>query len=286
MAERPGYCHSESSWPLGHGLNVRIVENEVRMHTEGDLLPISALQHMLFCERQTALIHLERLWVENRFTAEGRLLHKKTDNAKSETRDGIRITRSLPVHSFQLGVYGVCDVVSFKPPSLQPHPEKSLAKWVQQELTHTRSFNLWPTGQVFLQPPETADPQSATHPPFHLWQITPVEYKRGEPKKNEADRVQLCAQAMCLEEMLGVNIPQGELFYGKRQRRTLVELTDDLRQLTQKTAERLHAMIASRKTPSTIREPKCESCSLLPVCMPPEPAAKSASAYLKSMLKE
>jgi CRISPR-associated exonuclease Cas4 len=256
------------------------------MHTEDDLLPISALQHMLFCERQTALIHLERLWVENRFTAEGRLLHKKTDNAKSETRDGIRITRSLPVHSFQLGVYGVCDVVNFKPPSLQPHPEKSLAKWVQQELTRTRSFNPWPPGQVARQPPETADPRSNTHPPFYLWQITPVEYKRGEPKKNAADRVQLCAQAMCLEEMLGINIPQGELFYGKRQRRTLVELTDDLRQLTQKTAERLHVMIASRRTPHAFREPKCESCSLLPVCIPLEPAAKSASAYLKSMLQE
>jgi CRISPR-associated exonuclease Cas4 len=225
-------------------------------------------------------------------------LHKKTDNAKSETRDGIRITRSLPVHSFQLGVYGVCDVVNFKPPSLQPHPEKSLAKWLQLELTRTRSlnpvstdnaeasFNPWPTGQVTISPPETADPRSDTHPPFHLWQIIPVEYKRGEPKKNAADRVQLCAQAMCLEEMLGVNIPQGELFYGKRQRRTLVELTDDLRQLTQKTAERLHVLVASRETPTAFREPKCESCSLLPVCMPPEPAAKSASAYLKSMLKE
>lgn len=256
------------------------------MHNEDDLLPISALQHMLFCERQTALIHLERLWVENRFTAEGRLLHKKTDNAKSETRDGIRITRSLPVHSFQLGVYGVCDVVNFQPPSLQPHPEKSLAKWVQLELTRTRSFNPWPPGQVSLQPPETADPLSNTHPPFHLWQITPVEYKRGEPKKNAADRVQLCAQAMCLEDMLGVNIPQGELFYGKRQRRTLVELTDDLRQLTKETADRLHTMIESRRTPTAFREPKCESCSLLAVCMPPEPAAKSASAYLKSMLKE
>ncbi len=256
------------------------------MHTEDDLLPISALQHMLFCERQTALIHLERLWVENRLTAEGRLLHKKTDNAKSESRDGIRITRSLPVHSFQLGVYGVCDVVNFKPPSLQPHPEKSLARWVELELNRPRSFNPWPTGQAFPQTPETADPKSDTPPPFHLWQITPVEYKRGEPKKNAADRVQLCAQAMCLEEMLGVNIPQGELFYGKRQRRTLVELTDDLRQLTQKTAERLHVMIASRRTPTAFREAKCESCSLLPVCMPPEPAAKSASAYLKSMLKE
>ncbi len=268
------------------------------MHIEDDLLPISALQHMLFCERQTALIHLERLWVENRLTAEGRLLHKKTDNAKSETRDGVRITRSLPVHSFQLGVYGVCDVVNFKPPTLPPHPEKSLAKWVQQELARTRSFkprptgqtdvsfNPWPTGQASLQQSETANPSPDMPPPFHRWQITPVEYKRGQPKKNAADRVQLCAQAMCLEEMLGIEIPHGELFYGKRQRRTEVILSEDLRQLTVDTAARLHRMIAGQETPSVVREPKCESCSLLPVCMPPQSGAPTASMYLLQLLKE
>lgn len=118
------------------------------MHTEDDLLPISALQHMLFCERQTALIHLERLWEENRFTAEGRLLHKKADNAKSETRDGIRITRSLPVHSFTLGLFGVCDVVNFQPPDIKPATSLSLPKRIEAELARIPSLNPWPTGQA------------------------------------------------------------------------------------------------------------------------------------------
>jgi CRISPR-associated exonuclease Cas4 len=251
------------------------------MHTEDDLLPISALQHMLFCERQTALIHLERLWIENRFTAEGRLLHKKTDNAKSETRDGVRITRSLPVHSFQLGIYGVCDVVNFTPPAMHSPPGKSLAKRVQDELQRLRGESDVPHIEC------TAAVRSEfNRPPFHLWQITPVEYKRGQPKENAADRVQLCAQAMCLEEMLGVKIPHGELFYGKRQRQTEVVLSDELRQLTADTAIRLHQMIANRKTPKAIRELKCASCSLLPVCMPPESRASSTAKYLNDMLRE
>ncbi|MCA9029124.1 MAG: Dna2/Cas4 domain-containing protein, partial [Planctomycetaceae bacterium] len=108
------------------------------MHSEDDLLPISALQHLLFCERQTALIHIERLWEENRFTAEGRVLHRKADSAKSETRDGVRITRGLPVHSFKLGLYGVCDVVQFKAPDYQTTQKASLGKRIQAELERSR----------------------------------------------------------------------------------------------------------------------------------------------------
>ena len=250
------------------------------MHTEDDLLPISALQHMLFCERQTALIHLERLWVENRFTAEGRLLHKKTDNAKSETRDGVRITRSLPVHSFELGIFGVCDVVNFKPPEFDVHPSMTLAKRLEAELARILLFNPTRRGGI------TAPDSPITSPPFHHWAITPVEYKRGQPKKNHSDRVQLCAQAMCLEAMLHVRIDRGDLFYGKRQRRTEVILDNELRELTRTTAERLHVMIQAGETPKALRELKCEKCSLLPVCMPPESGARTASKYLAHILKD
>ena len=161
------------------------------------LLPLSALQHFLFCERQTALIHLEQLWAENRFTAEGQVIHKKADSAIHETRPGIRIARTLPVSSQALGISGLCDIVEFH-----------------------RS------GEVF-----------------------PIEYKRGKPKAHRADEVQVCAQALCLEEMLSVEIPTAYLFYGKRKRRTPVLLDNTLRTLTEQTAQRLHDLIAREITP-------------------------------------
>ena len=154
------------------------------MFAEDDLLPISALQHLLFCERQCALIHIERRWAENRYTAEG--LHRRAHAAPSETRDGVRITRSLPLHSFELGLSGQADVVLWKSP---PGRDDS--------------------GQTLAQILANASPEV-----LRMWEVTPVEYKRGEPKANDCDRVQLCAQAMCLEEMCGVQIFRGELFHG------------------------------------------------------------------------
>lgn len=252
------------------------------MHTEDDLLPISALQHMLFCERQTALIHTERLWEENRFTAEGRVVHRKADAAKSETRDGVRITRGLPVHSFKLGLYGVCDVVQFKPPDMIPQPNLSLPKRIERQLRLTRaSGEASPdsdTGVSDQASPAGRVKQTA----FQHWTITPVEYKRGKPKANDCDRVQLCAQAMCLEEMLNVEIPKGDLFYGKQQHRTEVPFDAGLRAITESTVNQLHALIQSRQTPHAIREKKCDTCSLLSVCMPPK-VSRSAVRYVEDM---
>lgn len=255
------------------------------MHAEDDLPPISALQHLLFCERQTALIHVERQWIENRFTAEGRVLHQKADAAKSETRDGVRITRGLPVHSFALGLYGVCDVVQFKPPDMLPQPTLSLPKRIEQQLRLTRGREARPPqlprslrGRQ-ARPPSEPDPTG-----FHLWTITPVEYKRGKPKANDCDRVQLCAQAMCLEEMLNVDIPRGDLFYGKQQRRTEVVFDTQLRDLTTSTAQRLQSLIQSQQTPAAKYEKKCDTCSLLPVCLP-DRSRYSASDYLTRMIK-
>lgn len=188
--------------------------------SEDDLLPLSALQHLLFCERQCALIHVEGLWAENRLTAEGRHLHERVDNARGETRGDRRIERGLPLRSMRLGLIGKADAVEF-----------------------LRS----PSGE---------------------WLPVPVEYKRGKPKRDASDEVQLCAQALCLEEMLGVEIPAGALFYGTTRRRQDVAFGAELRGRTEAAAARLHEIVRGGITPSAKREPKCESCSLLNLCLP------------------
>lgn len=187
------------------------------MFPDSQFLPLSALQHLLFCPRQTALIHLEQVWAENRFTSEGRVLHKKAHDGPDESRPGVRVTRGLPVASHALGLSGLCDIVEF-------HSNQT---------------------------------------------VIPVEYKRGKPKAHRADEVQLCAQALCLEEMLGVDIPTGFLFYGQRKRRTAVPFDPELRDLTAATAADLHTLIRLRRTPLAEYEPrKCDLCSLLDLCQP------------------
>ena len=197
------------------------------MYAEDQLLPISALQHLLFCERQCALIHLEREWAENRFTIEGQHLHRKAHHGRDEWRGNVHIVRGLWIRSFRLGLVGQADVVEF----------------------------------------ESVDPSDGQKGPSYE-RITPIEYKRGRPKQNDSDRVQLSAQALCLEEMLGITIDAGDLFYGKRQRRTHVEFDESLRTKTEWAAGRLHEMIASRKTPPAVRMKKCDTCSLLYLCLP------------------
>jgi CRISPR-associated exonuclease Cas4 len=224
--------------------------------TDDDLLPISALQHLLFCERQCALIHVERVWVENRWTAEGRQLRKRAHDAPSETRDGVRITRGLPLRSFALGLAGVADVVNWTPPG-GPQDGRTLA----HSLRHGGEQG------------------------WAGWTITPIEYKRGKPKPNDCDRVQLCAQALCLEEMLGTTIEAGEIFYGRNRRRTAVALDAPLRGKTVAAARRLHELLASGRTPSAVREKKCETCSLLPICLPSVAAGtRSAQRFLDRTL--
>jgi CRISPR-associated exonuclease Cas4 len=160
------------------------------MYSEDDLLPLSGLQHLAFCERQWALIHLEQQWEENRWTAEGSLMHIKADSGPNESRSGIRIVRALPLRCFRLGLSGKADVVEF--------------------------------------------PLEGTDPPF------PIEYKRGSPKKDNWDEIQLCAQALCLEEMLDVPVPAGALFYGETRRRSEIEFGAVLRQNTEELARRMH----------------------------------------------
>lgn len=185
---------------------------------EDDILPLSALQHYLFCPRQCALIHVERQWQENSLTVEGRLLHDTVDTGGPEKRKGVRILRSLPLRSHQLGLGGVADVVELHGPKGHPFP---------------------------------------------------VEYKRGRPKSHRADEVQLCAQALCLEEMFHTDIPEGALFYGEKRRRYAIALDGDLRTLTMQTARSAQAMIRGGITPAPEYEAKkCQSCSMLDLCRP------------------
>lgn len=210
------------------------------MFTEAELLPLSALQHLAFCERQCALIHLERLWRDNRLTAEGHRLHRNAHDQGGKSRDGTRTARGLEVRSYQLGLMGVCDVVLWEPPDDLVIRKTIAAAW-----------------------------REATPEDRRRWKITPVEYKRGKPKTNECDRVQLCGQALCLEEMLDISIPAGQIFYGKTRRRTDVVFDASLRTRTMMLTTRLHELFGEKVTPPALYEKtKCDSCSLKPDCLP------------------
>jgi len=221
------------------------------MTAESQLLPISALQHLLFCERQCALIHLERLWAENRLTIEGQQLHRKAHDDKARgvaPRPGVRLSRGLQLVSYRLGLVGVADVVEF----------------------HERTA--------------TCDGAATGGKTAPL--AVPIEYKRGRPKAHDADKVQLCAQALCLEEMFDApgSIPAGAIFYGRTRRRQQVEFDVGLREKTKRTAERLHDMIASAVTPIARREPKCDKCSLIHLCLPDAmKPRRTAERYLEQM---
>ncbi len=215
------------------------------MFPEDDLRPISALQHLLFCERQCALIHVEQLWAENELTVMGKHLHERVDAGRKQARHQRVTTRSLPLRSLTLGLFGKADVVEFHPPAGVP-------------------------ASAGMETPR------ASAVPF------PVEYKRGKPKSHDADLVQLCAQALCLEEMLGVPVPAGALFYGQTRRRLDVQFDASLRAVTLRTIERLHEMLGSGVTPRARREKKCDRCSLLHLCLPEVlDGSESASQYVR-----
>jgi CRISPR-associated exonuclease Cas4 len=191
-------------------------------------VPISALQHWLFCPRQCALIHVERLWAENRLTAEGRILHTRADSGKAGRRGGVKSLRDVAIGSTRYGLHGVADVVELHGALIRPYP---------------------------------------------------VEYKRGRPKAHRADEVQLCAQALCLEEMFDCPIAEGALYYGANRRRKVIALDADLRALTLETAAAVGAMMCAGILPPPRYEPRrCNACSLLSLCRPK--ARRSAARWL------
>lgn len=234
-------------------------------------LPISALQHLLFCERQCALIHIEGLWAENRRTVEGRHLHKTAHDGPDETRAGVRIVRGLALRSERLGLVGVADIVEF--PLASPSDDSTKLDGTAGGIVE---FPIGPTAGS-----AKADSRADEHPRAPV----PVEYKRGRTKSDDCDRVQLCAQALCLEEMLGVAVPEGALFYGRTRRRERVPLDAELRATTLRAIDRLREMIASGRTPIAKREKKCDQCSLLNLCLPDASArVRGASSYFERML--
>ena len=216
-------------------------------YTQDDLLPLSGIQHFLFCRRQWALIHIEQQWKENALTAEGRIMHQRADDPFfTETRNGVVIARSVPVASYRLGLSGVCDVVEF-----------------------------------------TASPDGVKLPNRDgLYLPSPIEYKRGREKHDHSDETQLCAQALCLEEMLSTTIPRGFLFYGETRHRVEIPFTVELRVLVKEMSDEMHNYFSRGYTPRVKPSKACRSCSLADICLPVlQEKVIAASKYIKQNLE-
>lgn len=218
------------------------------MYSEDDFLQLSGIQHFAFCRRQWALIHIEGQWEENFRTADGRILHDNAHNAEFHEKRGEVITvRGMRIMSRELGISGECDVVEF----------------IRDE-----------TNGVFV--PKLGG----------KFRAAPVEYKRGKPKIDDCDRVQLCAQVLCLEEMLCCDIGEGYIFYGEPRRRERIIIDDELRNSTKKMLSEMHGYFDRGYTPKARRTKSCNACSLKNVCLPSLEKTRSAAAYLKSALEE
>lgn len=214
---------------------------------EEEYLQLSGLQHFSYCRRQWALIHIEQQWAENLRTVDGHILHEKAHNGSlHEKRNDLLITRDMGIHSRELGVSGSCDVVEFQ-----------------------RS----PSG-ISIPGQEG------------LWQPYPVEYKRGVPKVTDADRLQLCAQAMCLEEMLCCDIPEGALFYGEIRRREVVDLDEALRDQVRKLLDEMHDLYRRSYTPKVKPTRGCNACSLRALCLPKLVKMRSVADYLRKSMED
>lgn len=217
------------------------------IYSEEDFLQLSGLQHFAFCRRQWALIHIEHQWAENYRTIDGELMHEKAhDREFEESRGDQLIKRGVSVYSAELGISGQCDV-----------------------LEYDRSAEGIPL------PGKEG-----------LWQPYPVEYKRGKPKENSVDALQLCAQAMCLENMLCCAIPEGALYYGETRRRERITFTEELRAQVRELLRQMHDLYSRGYTPKVKPTKSCNACSLKELCLPKLLKNRSVSAYLKAAVEE
>ena len=211
-----------------------------------DYLQLSGLQHFAFCRRQWALIHVETQWRENLRTVEGDLFHRRAHDGQARERRGdTLILRDLPVFSPTLGISGKCDVVE---------------------------FHAGPGGAPLCGEKG-------------MWIPFPVEYKRGAPKAHQADELQLCAQAMCLEEMLCCPVPEGALFDGERRRRTAVSFSPALREQVRAMLEEMHQLARRGYTPKVKPFKGCNACSLKEVCLPVLGKGRAVDAYLRQAVE-
>lgn len=216
-------------------------------YTEDNYLMLSGIQHFKFCKRQWALIHIEQQWEENVHTVVGELMHKKAhDPYLVEKRKDLLIARSLPIVSREMGVSGECDVVEF-------HRCEDGIKLHG----HRGNFSVYP-----------------------------IEYKKGKPKLTEEDRLQLVAQALCLEEMFSTNIQEGALFYGETRRREVLEITEDLRQEVREMFREMHQYFDRKYTPKVKYSKVCNACSLKEICLPKLGKSGAVKTYIEQMLKE
>ncbi len=222
----------------------------MRGYAEEEILMLSGIQHFAFCKRQWALIHIEQLWAENVRTIEGQFLHKRSDDPfQDETRKGLRNVRAMPLVSYTLGLRGIADVVEFTR--------------VELETAYTTTLK---------------DRQG-------FWLVCPVEFKRGKPKSDDRDAVQLCAQAICLEEMMSVKIEYGDLYYAQIRHRQRIEIDEQLRNRVYYLSEKMHEMFRGGKTPPAEVGKHCSICSMVEVCNPRlTKKYRSVSNYLKTAL--
>lgn len=224
----------------------------IRRYQDDDLLLLSGIQHMAFCERQWALIHIEQAWAENVRTVEGKYMHERTDDPfADETRGNIRVVRAMPIVSYELGLRGVADVIEF-------HREEKALEGITTQLENRGGW----------------------------WRPFPVEYKRGRPKPDDRDAVQLCAQAIALEEMMKISIHSGFLFYGQTRHREEVALDSALRERVKELSDKMHGLLAEGKTPKAQKGKHCSLCSLTEICQPDLTLRhKSVEDYLKRMVE-
>lgn len=217
------------------------------MYAEEDYLMLSGIQHFAFCRRQWAIIHIEQQWAENERTTAGELMHKKAhDEGSIEKRGDLLTIRGLRISSRELGLSGQCDVV-------ECHRDDSGIDLFGYE---------------------------------GKWLPVPVEYKHGLPKENNADELQLCAQAICLEEMFQVRIPEGFLYYGENRRRSQVEFTDSLREEVRRTALEMHDLFQKGYTPQVKPAKRCKACSLENLCLPKIQKAMGVREYIRQGIQE
>ncbi len=217
------------------------------MYDENEYLLLSGIQHFEFCRRQWALIHIEQQWEENYRTADGSVMHRNVHDAGfHEKRGDVVISRAMAVSSARLGISGECDAVEFR--------------------KDASGIDIYGLDGRYI--------------------VIPVEYKRGEPKENDSDKMQLCAQAMCLEEMLCCEIDTGYLYYGESRHRMKVEISAELREKTENALKEMHELFRRRYTPKVRRSKACNACSLKNICLPVLCSGRSAKEHMLSMIKE
>lgn len=221
------------------------------MYNEDELLALSGIQHIAFCERQWALIHIERQWAENLRTVEGQHLHNKVNNPFIfESRGNEIIARSVPIVSYRLGLYGIADIIEF---------EKTENKENAIKIPHKNGYYI----------------------PY------PVEYKRGKEKMDDRDEVQLCAQAICLEEMFNIKINKAYIYYGETRHRIEIELNNNLRDRVEELSQKMHDLFKKGITPKAEKKKGCKLCSLIDICMPNLSDKKlKVSEYIEKALEE